>query len=241
MTAERNYGVSASTAKAPPKGMSTLNTGSTAMHVMADNTGGIIYQNGNDLRAAIQRAINDGDVTYTIGFYPDSTSLDSTFHNLTVQVKRKGVEVRYRKGYLAVPDSTVTDEERSSHLRNALASPLAVSGIGLAAAIEKTDKPATVRIHVSIDQHDITLQQQGEKRIGSLDLIFVQRSPQGGSLGSSTTPLGLALDSVQYEQVLHDGLSITKTIDLASNSAEVRIAVADRTSGRIGSLILPIR
>jgi VWFA-related protein len=241
MTAEQNYGLSHSASMTPPRVASTIPTGTTAMRNVADATGGIVFQNGNDLQKAIRTAVDDGEVTYTLGFYPESSTLDSKFHELKVQVRRKDVEVRYRRGYLALPEAPLTAQARTVELRDALRSPLQAAGIGLTAKVVKTEKERSVRITVAIEPHDLALQPKDGKWSEELDLIFGQWSGDGRQLGVSTSPLGLALDQAHYEQVLQEGLSITKTVDLEAGASAVRIVVGDRTSGRIGSLILPMK
>ncbi|MCL4851947.1 MAG: hypothetical protein KJZ78_11285, partial [Bryobacteraceae bacterium] len=55
---------------------------------------------------AIEAAIRDSELTYTLGFYPDTADVDGKFHELKVLTKRKGVRLRYRKGYLALGEGT---------------------------------------------------------------------------------------------------------------------------------------
>lgn len=64
----------------------------------ANETGGNAAGN-TDVGMAVERAVEDSDVTYTLGFYPEI--LDGTYHNLKVKVQRRGVEVRSRQGYVA--------------------------------------------------------------------------------------------------------------------------------------------
>jgi hypothetical protein len=54
-----------------------------------------------------------------------------------------------------------------------------------------------------------------------------QRSNEGADLGLTTTPLGLSLDQARYDQVLQQGLSITKNIDSAAETTELRVVVMD--------------
>ncbi|HLK65681.1 MAG TPA: VWA domain-containing protein [Bryobacteraceae bacterium] len=240
MTVEQNYGISGSAARTPPKLTSTINTSSTALHTMADSTGGLVFQNTNGIRQAIQSAIQDGEVTYTLGFYPESSSLDSKYHNLKVQVKRKDVELRYRRGYLAVPDSQLTAQERGAQVRDVLWSPLPATAIGLIAGLEKGDKPGTIRMQVALEPRDLLLEKKGDRWTGALDLVFAQRAADGSDLGLTTTPLGLSLDQQRYELIFRDGLSITKMLDVAPHAVELRVVVFDRGSGKVGSLTVPL-
>lgn len=65
------------------------------MRTLAEETGGRAFVNTNDLTGAIRQAVDDGAVTYTLGFYPDPDSLDGTFHKLKVRVLHHGaVDIR---------------------------------------------------------------------------------------------------------------------------------------------------
>jgi VWFA-related protein len=64
----------------------------------AKETGGI-YAMNTDPGFATQRALEDAQVTYSLGFSPES--LDGAYHKLSVKVNRRNVEVRSRQGYVA--------------------------------------------------------------------------------------------------------------------------------------------
>ena len=58
-------------------------------------------------------------------------------------------------------------------------------------------------------------------------------------MGVAHQPLALNLDRAKYETVMKQGLTVTKTIELAKDAAELRVVVLDRYSGKIGSLNVP--
>lgn len=76
-----------------PSGIDTMNT-------LAGLTGGRAFYNTNGIEDSIQQAVNDAEITYTLGFYP-ADEPDDTFHRLTVKVAGKGRDVRFRRGYYA--------------------------------------------------------------------------------------------------------------------------------------------
>jgi VWFA-related protein len=71
-----------------------------AMELMAAITGGRYLHNTNDLAAGFKQTAADMRGSYTLGFYM-TTDPDDKWHKLKVRVKRPGVEVRHREGYLA--------------------------------------------------------------------------------------------------------------------------------------------
>jgi hypothetical protein len=51
----------------------------------------------------------------------------------------------------------------------------------------------------------------------------------------------LKLSQAQYDMVLEQGMSISKTLEPTGDVAEIRAVVSDRISGRVGSLIMPVK
>jgi VWFA-related protein len=68
---------------------------------LANETGGFLVENTNDLGAGVARMRQDRTLYYLLGYEPTNPSLDDKFRKVHVKVKRKGVTVRARAGYLA--------------------------------------------------------------------------------------------------------------------------------------------
>jgi VWFA-related protein len=78
-----------------------LNTRQTALRELAENTDGFAVLNTNNMDAALKRMVADTGAYYLLGYYSTNTRLDGRYRKLSVRVKRPGVEVRARPGYLA--------------------------------------------------------------------------------------------------------------------------------------------
>ena len=78
-----------------------LQSRQTALRELAENTDGVAVVNTSDLDGALRRALADIGLYYLMGYYSTNTKLDGRFRKLTVRVKRPGVAVRARPGYLA--------------------------------------------------------------------------------------------------------------------------------------------
>jgi hypothetical protein len=169
--------------------------------------------------------------------------LDSKFHDLKVQVNRKDVEVHYRKGYVAIPAPKITEAQRTQAIKEALLSPLESSGIGLMAAVEKVDqpKPGSIRATLVISGRDLALQQNSGQWTGELEFIFTPRSADGKDRGTVHQAVGLKLNQAQFDTVMQQGISLTKTLEPTGDVAELRAVVCDRVAGRVGSLIMPVK
>jgi len=61
----------------------------------------------NDIAGALRRVVADLSSYYLLGYY-SSGRLDGKFHSITVRVKRPGIRVRARRGYLAATTAEMT-------------------------------------------------------------------------------------------------------------------------------------
>ncbi len=79
----------------------------TSLRTLAGATDGLAIVDSNDLIGGLRRVVADLSSYYLLGYY-SSGKLDGKFHSITVRVKRPGVNVRARRGYLAATLSSVT-------------------------------------------------------------------------------------------------------------------------------------
>ena len=96
------------------------------LRTLSDQTDGRAIVNRNDLATGLSQVVRDSSAYYLIG-YTSPTQPDGKFHDIKVRVKRRGVDIRARRGYWA---ATAEDTVRASApapeapkaLQNALAS-----------------------------------------------------------------------------------------------------------------------
>jgi VWFA-related protein len=69
---------------------------------LAVDTGGLMIRNENNIGRALDTIARDSGTYYVLGYYPADTSFDGKFRPIEVRVKRAGVRVRARRGYLAL-------------------------------------------------------------------------------------------------------------------------------------------
>src|SRR6185503_17501324 len=82
-----------------------------SLRTLAEATDGLAIVNSNDLAGGFRRVIADLSSYYLLGYY-STGKLDGRFHSITVRVKRPGVKVRARRGYLAATPAAATAAAR---------------------------------------------------------------------------------------------------------------------------------
>src|SRR5882672_1239772 len=83
----------------------------TSLRTLAEATDGLAIVDSNNLAGGLKRVVDDLSSYYLIGYY-SSGKLDGRFHPITVRVKRPGVQVRARRGYLAATPAAMTAAAR---------------------------------------------------------------------------------------------------------------------------------
>ena len=80
--------------------------------LLAEDTGGFLIRDTNNLRGGLQRIDEDSRFHYLLTYSPANTSFDGRFRTIDVKVGRPGTIVFARKGYRAVarPDTSAAYE-----------------------------------------------------------------------------------------------------------------------------------
>lgn len=73
------------------------------MAELAQKTGGLFFENSNDLLKGIRRAFADGRAFYVLAYVPANSTLDGKFRKIDVQVKDRKLHVTAKAGYWATP------------------------------------------------------------------------------------------------------------------------------------------
>lgn len=79
-----------------------------SLHTIANNTDGRAIVNRNDLAVGMRQIIRDSSGYYLLGYSSTVAPTDGKFHEIKVNVKRRGVSVRSRRGYWALTKEDIS-------------------------------------------------------------------------------------------------------------------------------------
>ena len=68
---------------------------------LAHETGGLFFENNNDLFKGIQQAFADGREYYVLAYVPENSLMDGTYRKIAVAVKNRKWRVSAKRGYWA--------------------------------------------------------------------------------------------------------------------------------------------
>ena len=192
---------------------------------VARNSGGIAFVD-NDVRGAIDQAIKDSEVSYTLGFYPDRTP--DKMNPLKIEVKRRGLEAGYSNAY-----SGISKSDRGAGIENALSSPLDATQ----ATHVRLRRQGEGDAFLEVDPAEITL----PNRKGGLDIGLCQISAQGWCWRPPEARTIWKFDDARYRAFLNTKHILSVALpNPTPGLATLRLVVGDRESGRIGSITVPV-
>jgi VWFA-related protein len=77
----------------------------TSLSLLADQTGGFLIENTNDLAAGFRRIDLDRRFHYVLTYSPKNTDFNGEWRSIAIKVPTRDVQVRARSGYLAIHTS----------------------------------------------------------------------------------------------------------------------------------------
>lgn len=207
----------------PPRAAAPPDYNYETLESLAEETGGRAFHHINDLNTAVEEAVADAQVSYSLAFYPSTGSLDDTYHRLEVSVARPGVTLRYRPGYRAASAAAV-----SPALAEAVSNPIALAGIGFTAHLDPVE--GGYKLSVTVDPHNITLEQKDGKWNGTLQFLVVV-----GKVEQLTT-VPLSFTDATFRQIQEQGLSLGARVKTPPGTTGFSLGFRDVPSGLVGTL-----
>jgi len=209
---------------------------------MAKGTGGKAFYESNDLEGAIQTALDDANISYTLSYSPTHNEWNGESRQIKVVVKRPGVEARYRNSYLAIPDPTSDAELRQKSLIAAGNIPLLSTGLTLQAGFDRTGPASDAgQLKVTMDANEISFKtnEKGEWT-AIVDFLVLVRDAQGNPLNTTTRTMRRVVTDSDYQAFRKTGLQLTLSVPRVSGAVKARLVARDAGTGLVGTLDIPI-
>jgi VWFA-related protein len=216
-----------------------LRPGIDAMNLFAGGTGGRAFYVINDVTAAIKTAIEDSEVTYALGFYPGDIKLDGSYHSLSVKVARKGVDLRYRKGYFATDLRPATEKENQRAIQDVFATPLESTDIGMSARLDPYVRQAGVyQLTITFNLQELHLEREKDYWVGLIRLATYY--PAASKPNGTEESIKITLTEKRLRESLANGYTIQQLVIAGDRKGDLRVAIEDRATGAAGSVKLPL-
>jgi VWFA-related protein len=211
------------------------------MDVLAEETGGMVCVNNNDLGDCVHKAMNDGSSFYEIAYYPDTGNWSGEFHKIIVKTNKSGVRLAYRHGYYA--QSQPKDPRATDRLLEdaACRDLLNSTSLPIVAKQYSVGQPGKAQYVMAIDPNmlSFTSQSDGSRQL-SLRIGVCTFDKSGKPMRFMQEAVNPKLTDKQYAAVLaQHGYPHSLVLSPGPGIASVRLLVQDVATGQMGSVNVP--
>ncbi len=196
---------------------------------MAVTTGGESILGTFNFEGALDTLASDLDSFYSLG-YNSPRGGDSKYHKIEVKVKRPGLKVRHRSGYVDKPEvERVGDRTLASLLLDVEKNPLGVAvDFGTP---EKKGRAFHLPVLIRIPFRDITLLPNGENEEGRLSIFLVVQDGEGRISDLQKFPYPVSIPSVMVDVAREKEIGYETTLAIRKGTPKIVIGVWDELSG----------
>lgn len=213
------------------------------LFVLANDTGGQLYRNTNDLTDAMDEMLESTSVTYLLAYQPKNLAADGAFHPIEVRLDGgpKGARVLHRDGYYApLPYSESSEGARRMQTAQLLlggADGGALDLAALAAPFAGKDGRAGVSVLIEVDGPALL---QGCTEDPLPAEVFAYALREDGSVADYFAhALRLHLDKVRAT-LSNSGFKFWGQLDLAPGEYRLRLLARNVETGAYGLATVPL-
>lgn len=213
------------------------------LRILAADTGGRAFLDSNTVDDSLRRVLDDQAGFYLLGYDPQEETFDRKYHRITVRVKRKGLEVRSRNGFIGVEDTPPVpppSQTPQQQLVSALAAPFQSAAIPVKLtglfAVDAQERPYLhCLLHIGLENVKFTTTPEGKLR-GQLEILVAGFDANGVSPHNTYKPVGISIEPGTAKEKLAHGLFVSVAYPLKNPGPyQLRAAIRDSGAGAIGT------
>jgi VWFA-related protein len=209
------------------------------LRALAYATGGISVLNKNDFTDGLNKILDTSEAYYLLAYTPTDGKFDGDFRRLEIKMKRDGLKVFNRRGYIAREDKlSTTPPTKQEQLLAAIRSPLARRDIDLDAMLlyKAAGEQGAIDINLFIDSKKLSFEQAGDKQQANYDVAGFIFDEVGKLRGGFSETIAVSLTPQEQSSVNATGFSYSAKTTLEPGIYQIRLAARDNKTGNIGTL-----
>ena len=215
-----------------------------SLQVLANETGGFASINRNDFAGAFDRVVRENSTYYMLGYYPTNDRRDGRFRRIEVRVKRPGLQVRSRRGYVAPrgralnPRVPPAANPLDAAVGTAMNSPIPTTGIPLsvsAASFKGTAPNATVALAVEMRADAFKFAEKNGMLLDRVEVAFSSVDAKGTVRPGQKHVLTMEMSATTAQLARERGFRVVSEVALPAGRYQLRVAAAEEGANQSGS------
>jgi len=202
------------------------------LRILAEETGGLSLVNTNNLAGGFGRVVRDNSSYYVLGYYTDRSTKAGTFHKIDVRVRRPGLQVRARRGYVTA--IAAGSQKPSSVLMEAVRSPVPAGNLPMrvfATSFAGNAKTESAVIVAEIAGDSMTFRERDGLFLDSIDFSAVAVDGNGVIAEADNGVVSLNVKPDVRRQIADQGVRFLSRLSLPPGRYQLRVAAHESGAG----------
>jgi len=205
---------------------------------LAKATGGRFYNGSLQLKKAIEDALKDNRCSYDVTWQRQPNSATPSLRVIEIEPKVKALKLLYPNRYFD-RELPLDETYRLKAAEKALIYPLEANGTPLSVATERHEE--SLKVSVKFNPRQISFAKTEGKRDALLDVIWAWYASDGLRIpAGSRNELKFDIEDTQFDEYIRKDHVFELPLDVPGSAVELRVALRDARSGRVGSKIIPL-
>jgi VWFA-related protein len=213
------------------------------LHSIAQDTGGKLFNDTNNLGDALGRAFDANRFYYVLSYYPQAGNDARKFRNVKVRIRNHPeYTVRAARGF-APSEATAKPEDNAvktpqQRLLRAMNLPLPLTDLAVSAQAdfvetEGDDKQATLTVYFDGDKFQY--REQDQSHAVELEILYAIYDASGKQVDGISAHVEGKLSSERLQQAKTSGYRFSRRVTLKPGSYQARIGVREEGTDRMGT------
>ncbi|MFN0108278.1 MAG: VWA domain-containing protein [Blastocatellia bacterium] len=243
--------------------MATINAKRDGLFALAEETGGKLFYNSNDLNLGLQRVLDTNETYYVLAYEPQESRRNGSFHKIEIRVPgRPELKVRTRNGYYAPDDAMAkaikkAEEKRQENLKKmslekreqelkaekgkvmakALGSLIPLRDVPIETVVNFVDLQnfSGVLLNTHINAADLSFEENKGRHQTVIELSGYVFDENGETAASFSELININALPETMNQIVQLGFNHRRLMELKPGFYQVRMAVREEKTGRLGS------
>lgn len=206
---------------------------------IASATGGKVLANSGLLTSKLVETVDNVDAAYSLGYSPSHVG-DGQYHRFKVEVKRDGVKLRHREGYLdKPPEERAADRTAAALLRVGRTNRFGLQAAA-APAVHTRSKVFTVPLTVTLPGSTVTLLPTRKGLEGKVSVLIAARDPQGRSAEVFRKSFPIPVPEADVERLKAQNLVFTFDVLVRQGTSTLAVTARDEAGGGESTVTLVV-
>jgi VWFA-related protein len=220
--------------------LANLQATSAPLDDLAQETGGVFFENSNDYLGGFRRTGGLPEAAYVLTFSPENLKYNGSFHKLKVVLAgRSNLTIQARRGYYAPKKSEDLAARAKEDIEEAAFSrdEMRELPLDIRSSFYKTDNlNAEFRVLGHVDLSSVTFRVEGDRHCDNFSLVVALFDSDGNYVTGSEATYKLRLRDASFTQAMHNGIVLKTTVNVKPGTYFVRVVVRDSDSGQISAV-----